>query len=293
MLCKKPYTRQGGEVYGCGQCMPCRINRRRLWTHRMILEALFHERASFVTLTYNDNHLPEGGTLVPSDLQKFLKRVRKNISPVRFFGVGEYGDLSERPHYHLALFGLDRSHDDQLRSCWLDKDREPIGFLHVGDLTLHSAGYIAGYVVKKMTSHDDERLCGRFPEFARMSLRPGIGSQGMSAVAQTLRDTPGWEKNTAGDVPGVLRHGSRIMPVGRYLRHRLRSELGVSDNAKLAFQNQRSSEVLALYQNYLNDEKKEGRVPLSIRHMVITQSAQKILNMETRYKIFNSKVKPL
>ena len=44
-----------------------------------------------------------------SDVQKFLKRFRKEVSKyssdkVRYYAVGEYGPKHFRPHYHLALY---------------------------------------------------------------------------------------------------------------------------------------------------------------------------------------------
>ena len=97
----------GREAYGCGQCLPCRINKKRVWTHRIMLESSLHTDNAFVTLTYSDENLPKDGSLVPRHVQLFLKKVRKEIEParLRFFCVGEYGDRTQRPHYHVALFG--------------------------------------------------------------------------------------------------------------------------------------------------------------------------------------------
>lgn len=79
MLCKKPYTR-GPQQFGCGQCMPCRVNRSRLWIARMMLEALEYEErgeeSAFVTLTYDAEHVPPDGSLRPLDLRVFLNRLR-------------------------------------------------------------------------------------------------------------------------------------------------------------------------------------------------------------------------
>lgn len=220
MLCKKPYLK-GIVPYPCGQCLPCRLNRRRLWTHRLLLEQACHEESSFWTLTYDDEHLPPGGTVVPRHLQLWLKRLRKASGRhLRFFGVGEYGDESQRPHYHAAIFGVSRVEGPEFH-CW------PYGHVHVGDLTLQSAQYVAGYVTKKMTNVDDPRLAGRHPEFARMSLRPGIGALAMPDVAGALSDVHGARLlSEAGDVPLALRHGGRSLPLGRYLRRKLRDELG-------------------------------------------------------------------
>lgn len=219
----------------------------------MMLEAVVHPAASFVTLTYNEDNLPEGGTLVPKHLQDFMKRLRKNVGGCRFFGVGEYGDHSWRPHYHLALFGHGPAQGEAIASCW------PFGFTHTGDLTLHSAQYVAGYVTKKMTRADDERLNGRYPEFARMSLRPGIGATALQHVADALQNKYGWDEiESTGDVPKMLRHAGRTMPLGRYMRSRLRSEMNFAEiggQPDAIFKE--SARLLDVYKSYLLDEETE------------------------------------
>lgn len=97
------------------------------------------------------------------------------------------------------------------------------GNIFLGDLNAQSAAYISGYVVKKMTAKDDLRLQGRYPEFARMSLKPGIGAGAMDDVASALLQYTDEELE---DVPGALRHGGKLMPLGRYLRARLRARIG-------------------------------------------------------------------
>lgn len=286
-MCRKPFVR-GVTSFGCGQCMPCRLNRRRIWKHRLMLEALVHEKASFVTLTYANEHLPEGGNLAPRDLQLFLKRLRKRTHSLRFYGVGEYGDQSWRPHYHLALYGIGPEDKGVVDSAW------GLGIVDVGTLTLDSAQYICGYVTKKMVSKDDRRLAGRLPEFARMSLRPGIGAPAIQQVAEALQNKSGWDAiDKLGDVPNVLRTCGRVMPLGRYMRQRLRlgmnfAILKESDDAAY----KRAAEMLNVYKDYLLAE--EGELQLykgAARKQAADQ--QKALNVETRAKIFASKEKRL
>jgi len=237
LLCRNPYIASGGNAYGCGQCMPCRINRRRMWTHRIMLEATQHAVNSFWTLTYDDENIPiigEKATLDPKDLTDFLKRLRIDYHPskLRYFNVGEYGTETERPHYHLALFNypacnrgitqLNRYGNccgvcDGVRRIWGK------GLVHSGQLEDGSAAYIAGYVTKKLTSKDDPRLCGRHPEFARMSLKPGIGAGFMPEVASALL-THNLDSLT--DVPTSLQHGTYVRPLGRYLTRKLREQMG-------------------------------------------------------------------
>lgn len=75
-----------------------------------------------------------------------------------------------------------------------------------------------------MTRTDDVRLNGRWPEFGRMSLRPGIGHGMMHEVASTFMQFN--LENSQADVPVSLRHGSRELPLGRYLRRSLRKMVG-------------------------------------------------------------------
>lgn len=178
----------------CGQCVGCRLERSRKWAVRCIHEAQLHKYSSFVTLTYDDEHLPP--TLVYSDFQSFMRRLRRKVGPCRFFMCGEYGERLGRPHYHACLFGAffgDRRiiresggirlySSELLSSCW------PHGFASVGDVTFESAAYCARYVMKKMTGPGADAYYQRVdlrtgelvqvvPEFCHMSLKPGIGAR--------------------------------------------------------------------------------------------------------------------
>ena len=280
MLCKKPYF-NGSEAYPCGQCNPCRLNRRRLWTHRLLLEQRCHEFSSFATLTYDDDHLPVDGSLVPRDTQLWLKRLRALLGPtrpLRYYLVGEYGDETFRPHYHAALYGLSELESDTLLQSWTH------GNVMLGSLTRESAQYIAGYVVKKMTAHDDPRLNGRHPEFARMSLRPGIGALSVPTIAETLNTKHGARLISAtGDVPLSLDHGRVSLPLGRYLRQKLRDEMGFESNKAPEVANQkRDLEKLQAVQNH----------PQGIagyKEEIKTKERVKLRQLDGKQKLFNKR----
>lgn len=198
----------------CGQCDGCRLERARQWAVRCIHESKMHDRNCFITLTYNDAHLPVYGNLVYDDFQRFMKRLRKSychylpskkyqgpFMPVRFFMCGEYGENNRRPHFHACLFGID--FDDKvyfkssgsgakiftseaLDKLWRDEGGDSIGFATVGAVTFDSAGYVARYVMKKKLGHGSDKeyeeidmetgeVFHREKEFNRMSLKPGIG----------------------------------------------------------------------------------------------------------------------
>jgi hypothetical protein len=250
VICTNPWKEGTLQGFPCGQCLPCRFNRRRLWTHRIQLEAKLHDFSTFATLTYSDDCLPACGTLVKRDYQNFLKRLRKRLSVVsrslRFFAVGEYGDESRRPHYHIILFGVAQSEVTLLQSCW------PLGFVRLDRLDAGLAQYLAKYTVKRLTRVDDERLPpGCIPEFSRMSLRPGIGRGFIDKIASKLCTGPGRNYvDTTGDVPNQLRTDGKLLPLGRYLTNELRESLGRDKGAPPLLELAKRQELRDLYPDF-------------------------------------------
>lgn len=171
----------------CGQCIGCRLERSRQWALRIVQEQRMHAESAFLTLTYSDKNLPLNGSLVVRDLQLFMKRLRKRRAKgLRFFGCGEYGETTRRPHYHVLL--LNTMFPDQIfckKSFTGDFDLKtsvelselwPFGEHWIGDVTFQSAAYVARYCIKKVTGKNAEAHYGeRQPEFTCMSRRPGIG----------------------------------------------------------------------------------------------------------------------
>ena len=206
-----------------------------------MLEAAQHTDNAFVTLTFDEEHYPKDHSVKPRDIQLFMKRLRY-LCPslkLRYFACGEYGDYSMRPHYHLAIFGypscsrgisrFSRHSGSCCPSCDIVLKAWGQGQVILGTLETKSAAYIAGYVLKKLTKDDDPRLEGRRPEFARMSLRPGIGLGMMHDLASVLLEHNLDERMV--DVPLSLAHGKQQFPLGRYLRRKLRTFIGRPENA--------------------------------------------------------------
>lgn len=169
----------------CGQCIGCRIDRSRQWAIRCIHEASLHEQNCFLTLTYDNEHLPPGGSLYPQHMVLFFKRLRKKYGKLRYFQCGEYGDRFARPHHHSIIFGFDfpdkkvfsrREGVTLYRSDSLDR-LWGNGHCSIGAVTFQSAAYVARYIMKKVNGDQAEDYYrGRKPEYITMSRRPGIAA---------------------------------------------------------------------------------------------------------------------
>ncbi|ALS03543.1 VP4 [Gokushovirus WZ-2015a] len=180
-------------IVPCGRCLGCRIDYSREWANRMCIELDDNPHAVFVTLTYNNDHLPrtESGcpTLDKRDLQLFWKRLRKSFPGrrIRYYVAGEYGPRTLRPHYHAIIYGLsladfgDLRYDahnelqqpfyrsDRLASIWLN------GYILLSEVSYKTCAYVARYVLKKHYGTDKRLLGDAIPEFSLCSRRPGIG----------------------------------------------------------------------------------------------------------------------
>lgn len=201
-------TKSGYDIIGylkvpCGVCIGCKLERARQWAIRCMHEASLYDENCFITLTYNEEHLPDRNELKYSDFQLFMKRLRKKFASrkIRFFMCGEYGETFRRPHFHACLFncrfddmvlfkrtkaGSDIYTSEILNSLWTDSRGNSIGYATVGELNFNSAGYVARYVMKKGYGHDDSdydqieletgEVFKQEKEFNKMSLKPGIGT---------------------------------------------------------------------------------------------------------------------
>lgn len=125
----------------CGKCEECCAARANNWGTRCELEGRYYQQNLFITLTYDDEHLPiynattgehyrglknpidyalrgktyERPNLCKKDLTLFMKRLNKEAvkkgysetgKSCRYFACGEYGERGFRPHYHVIIFGL-------------------------------------------------------------------------------------------------------------------------------------------------------------------------------------------
>lgn len=167
-------------------------------------ETRSHEASCFITLTYDDQNLPQDEGLVLGHFQKFMKRLRKHAGKtgLKYFHCGEYGDQLKRPHYHALIYGYEpndrklfsMSNDIPVYSSATLDAIWGMGFTSVGAITFQSAAYVARYALKKVNGKQAEQInevtglkhyerinpitlqiTEVSPEYATMSRNPGIG----------------------------------------------------------------------------------------------------------------------
>jgi hypothetical protein len=198
----------------CGKCNECKTKKAQEWALRGKHEAKQWPHNAFITLTYNDDHLPAHESLEPHQLTRFIKRLRNRATRhpedilgerahgVRTIHCGEYGGTTERPHYHLLAFncgfrdaqknghnnGNDYYRSQILDELWSD-ERGPIGHANFGMITAGAAAaYMAKYTMKNKHRRDrfnEDGEVTKLKEFMRMSTRPMIGQNWVDKWAKT------------------------------------------------------------------------------------------------------------
>lgn len=227
MRCLKPYRKNKEEIYPCGKCLPCRIQRREDWTLRMMHELQYWKDSCFLTLTYDDAHLPKDGGLSKEDLQLFFKRLRRHLDykygrsfKIKYFACGEYGPKGHRPHYHAIIFGLGYNNPEHCKiimSCWdkcspwMWRPRWQKGRLRgaIAAVVQQSIRYVAGYVFKKAVDNSIDEWLKRLEDTKGVSLQPVYQTQSQGIGKRFCMDNQSM----------ILRTGKCYqMPVPRYYR---------------------------------------------------------------------------
>lgn len=244
----------------CGQCIGCRLERSRQWAIRLMHERQFHDLAIFVTLTYNDDRLPAGGSLDRSHVPAFIKRLRASIEydhrrkypekksrpaapKIKYFHCGEYGENFARPHYHAIIYGVDfpdkvkhrqGSLGDQIYTSQKLSDLWGHGFCEIGNVSFQSCAYVARYCTKKINGDQAQTHYQRIDEHGEIyQLVPEYSTQsnglGLTWLHHFTSDVfPGDRVVCEGKESAVPRyyrkklaeHDEQIAPSPRYGRSR-------------------------------------------------------------------------
>lgn len=269
-----PDKRLDATPFPCGQCLHCRINQARVWQHRILLENMMHGDSLWVTLTYSDEHLPKPPNVRKDHVQKFLKRLRRKVPPFRYFIVGEYGETTWRPHYHLCLFGLSRLDIPAIYETWGKCD--PAGF-RCGEINKDSARYTAGYTTQKLTKRKDLKKYGLEKEFMLSSRKNGgIGYPAIVEIANKWRSS----KHYDGRIIRELQSGRINRPLGRYLTKKLSELLKIPESK---FEGEYWIHQEEIFEKHL------GNDPLCYYENIVCEEETKAVSQRKKYKMYNKK----
>ena len=205
-----------GKLYlvPCGKCLECRKAYQNEWIFRLSEEMKRVPVPCFVTLTYNDNNVCYGDlgnktqtVLVKSDVQKFLKRLRKigaeACEGLKYFCVGEYGTKNTlRAHYHLVLMAPNIKSVSQMQTLvWRSWH---LGFSKVRYCTENQTHYVCKY----MNKLDDRKFLVK--PFRLYSRGLGLGFLTAAMIKYYLTT-----------FSRLCKNGSCNIPLPRYFRRKL------------------------------------------------------------------------
>lgn len=256
-------------LFPCGKCEACRSKKMGEWVFRLKQELKYSSDAHFITLTYDEEHLPSDGSLNKVDCQLFLKRFRKRIEPykIRYFLVGEYGSETHRPHYHMLLFNYPKEYDlhTDLLNSW------NAGLVHIGSVTGQSISYCVKYLYKINDLPVDLE-----PHFMLCSRNPGIGSDFLTSEQRAYLTSPSLPNRVVDD--GV----TKILP--RYYRDKL--DLDFFQKAKLKNRTERYLKQKA-YENIINHQKSGETIALPT---LLQQQAQDFRDRKQKFLKLKNKL---
>lgn len=295
MLCKTPVI-VNGVKRPCGKCLPCQISTTTDWTIRLCCEYPYHEYSSFVTWTYDDEHLPDNFSLCKKEISNCLDNLQHKFKELdgrklRYYVCGEYGDAENakdgipRPHYHGIIFGMNPSPEKTnldrkiFTSCW-DKcadfmwrwkpKHNAIDFVTREDIQ-----YVAGYCQKKLygdLADEFYTMLGREAPFALQSL--GLGKQFALDNAQEIKNR------------GYMLYNGHTVRVPRYFRELLQMPKCPPDMDALSWRELQHFEALPtkeLKKNWIDkteDEAKESFKAFNLwlsRHHISQEYYQKLM----------------
>lgn len=246
LMCQNPYFSVAhNAIFPCNKCVLCRARRGRQWSHRLALESTDWSSVCHVTLTYSprlhDNHDME---FHYEDIQLFMKRFRKFLdsigySKIKFFCAGERGSNgTQRVHYHVLLFGIDRSFRDVITQKWNN------GFIKLRQVESSRgmrkvASYVSQYVLKKIGDRKDGiQHCSR-----------GIG---LRAAIRMFKKTFLAHYQEFGDFQPVVWQGETLR-LDRYIKTKIAESLGILEELKSRWKEKTKEfleEILAIFETF-------------------------------------------
>ena len=236
--------------------------------------------ALFLTLTYDDEHIPDNGSLVKADLQKFYKRLRRRIEPkrVRYYACGEYGSHTYRPHYHNIIFGITQSPVDKeiIMSCWdkCDWRVDTIREKSFGSVTPESISYVTGYIADKLSNLQNKLIyIDTNRELPFQVCSQGIGRDYIAKYTDELYENLHIKKQ------------GKELPLPRYYRKKLAIDRSNNERFNELCEKNEQSEV----KKHIGQESLEDDLDYKVIHLLNkvkeTRGKQRELNIKSKLSI--------
>lgn len=186
-MCRFTKFNTQGSLVRCGRCDQCYKHRAMEWYVRIWYELRYARSAYFVTLTYDDVHVPYSKkghmTVVKRHLQNYFKRLRKREkgnTQIKYYAASEYGKKGDgqRPHYHAIILNV--KDDRNLHLAWSLTDKKLKLTTYIGNVFIPPTGGVEDASIKYVTGYIGKRIgipCfkgdDRSKEFSLMSKRFG------------------------------------------------------------------------------------------------------------------------
>ncbi len=250
MLCTgyEKVNKVTGEIYQrwpCGKCLNCKINKKRQWQARFILETIAYGTPSWITLTYRPEDEPL--SITKEHLDKWIAKVRYyneqiHSNPIRYYCRAEYRPETGAPHYHVLLWNHrativpDRKnparwYDPIIEIAWSDyggTSTEDASFGRKNSL-LNRMDYITNYI-----SEFGPKLIypeGMMEEKSFMSRMPALGTDAptIELFAKSFLSSQGSRLiESYSGIPKVFNYQGKLWPIPKILKDKLSRHLEAS-----------------------------------------------------------------
>lgn len=177
-MCVNPTQLWNGQEIACRECWQCRENRINDWVGRCIAESETAVSTHSVTLTYGGGDHARAAVLTYSDVQKYVKLLRRHGYPVRYFAVGEYGSAKGRSHWHLVLFWQTRRVPEHELGGRFSESHWKHGYSYWEKPSAGSFRYVCKYIQKDLADAEHQGLVA-------MSKQPPLGDAYFRRLART------------------------------------------------------------------------------------------------------------
>lgn len=204
----------------CHLCAGCRIDRRKWWERRITSEFIKY-RSAFVTLTYDEEHLPYNeGSIYPTirnkDVRLFIDRLRHRVNKLEklpknctkkwhYVACTEYGSQTARPHIHLLLLGIDwLTMMKDIKECW------KLGITDIGPIKRGGIRYILKYLdTMQGKEYNNRNYTDKGREKPKMFFSKGLGKDYIISQQENISKY------------GCAKIGARFIPIGAYWKNKL------------------------------------------------------------------------